>query len=88
MWETWKYILAIVVILLMGGLIITQSAEEISWDRVTYTVSRGDTLWGIAEMYAPEGMDKREYIYKVRKLNDDKVNLQIGDRLQVLVPSK
>lgn len=36
----------------------------------TYTVSQGETLWGLAEKYAPETMTYDEYIYEVKKVNE------------------
>ena len=36
---------------------------------VTVTVEAGDTLWGYAEEYAPEGMSTQEFISEVRSLN-------------------
>lgn len=36
---------------------------------VTVTVRSGDTLWGYAEQYAPEGMSEQEFVAEVRSLN-------------------
>lgn len=36
----------------------------------TYIVEGGDTLWGIAKNYAPRSMDLRDYIYRLRQLNN------------------
>lgn len=36
---------------------------------VTVTVEAGDTLWGYAEEYAPEGVDEQEFIAEVRAMN-------------------
>lgn len=45
-------------------------------------VMTGDTLWGIAMMYKPEGMDPREYIEDVKEINDKKVSsIQAGEEL-------
>jgi nucleoid-associated protein YgaU len=33
-------------------------------------VEAGDTLWGIAERYAPDGIDTRAYVDAVIELND------------------
>ena len=37
--------------------------------RIEYTVRSGDTLWNIAQEYAPKGADIREYIYNLKKTN-------------------
>ena len=36
---------------------------------VTVTVQAGDTLWGYAEQYAPEGMSAQEFVTEVRLHN-------------------
>lgn len=36
---------------------------------VTVTVEAGDTLWGFAEQYAPEGVSAQEFITEVRVHN-------------------
>ena len=36
---------------------------------VTVTVEAGDTLWGYAEQYAPEGMSTQEFVTEVRQHN-------------------
>jgi len=33
------------------------------------TVEAGDTLWGYAEQYAPEGMSEQEFVTEARTLN-------------------
>lgn len=38
-------------------------------DAVTVTVEEGDTLWGYAEEYAPEGMSAQEFVVEARTLN-------------------
>lgn len=37
--------------------------------RIEYTVRGGDTLWDIAQEYAPKGSDIRKYIYDLKKQN-------------------
>lgn len=55
---------------------------------VTYIVYPGDTLWDIAERYAPADMDYREYIYILEKNNPDvllpNTNLMPGDEILIL----
>jgi hypothetical protein len=39
-------------------------------DKYAYYVQSGDTLWGLASEYCPDGIDYREWIAAVRDLND------------------
>jgi nucleoid-associated protein YgaU len=43
----------------------------------------GQTVWGIAERYAPEGVDIRAYIDAVTALNRLAGSLEAGDRLRL-----
>ena len=47
------------------------------------TVRRGDTLWGLATRYAPEGMDARAYLDAVVDLNGLEGPLQQGARIRL-----
>lgn len=56
---------------------------------VTYTIHTGDTLWTIAESYAPADMDPREYIYIIEQNNpgvlEPKSSLMPGDKILILM---
>ena len=56
---------------------------------VTYTIHTGDTLWTIAESYAPADMDPREYIYIIQQNNpgglEQKSSLMPGDKILILM---
>ena len=43
--------------------------EEKGYELTNYIVRTGDTLWSIAEKYAPDDMDIREYIYFIEEDN-------------------
>lgn len=47
------------------------------------TVSSGDTLWGLAERYAPEGVDLRAYVDLVEEINGLEGGLAAGMRLRL-----
>ncbi|MFC7373877.1 LysM peptidoglycan-binding domain-containing protein [Brachybacterium sp. GCM10030268] len=44
-------------------------ADSEDEQQVTVTVEAGDTLWGYAEQYAPEGMSPHEFVTEARNLN-------------------
>ena len=56
----------IVATLLAGG---TAPASRPGAPRAV-VVEAGDTLWGIAERYAPDGIDPRAYVDAVIELNE------------------
>lgn len=60
---------------------------SVEWEEDTYVVSMDDTLYGIAGLYAPEGMDKRKYVHKIKELNNigDSI-IHYGDEIKILVP--
>ncbi len=47
------------------------------------TIHHGDTLWGVAEEYAPEGVDLRAYVDLLEDLNDVEGGLSVGMRLEL-----
>ena len=50
----------------------------------TVEITNGDTLWSIADEYAPEGTDLREFIYEIKELNGlDTSNIMIGQVIRV-----
>lgn len=51
---------------------------------INVTVHQGDTLWGLAEVYAPNS-DPRDWIYEVSQLNSIEGEIKPGDIL--VVPS-
>ena len=76
-------LLAIIVaaLLLSGG----KADKPQTYVEDTVIVRSGDTLWGIADMYCPEGMDKREYIRTIESDNDCGANIRAGQVLTVRV---
>lgn len=47
------------------------------------TVRHGDTLWGLAEAYAPEGVDLRAYVDLLTEVNDLDGGLRAGMRVRL-----
>lgn len=65
--------LVLLVLLLFLGVaaaVTPPSADTEEWERTSYHVRRGDTLWGIAQEHCPDGVDYREWIDKVCEVND------------------
>ncbi|MFZ5354208.1 MAG: cell division suppressor protein YneA [Bacillota bacterium] len=50
--------------------VIADAKEYNSHDTIQVTVERGDTLWGLAEKYAADNMDLRDYINDVIQINE------------------
>jgi hypothetical protein len=69
-----------------GGLSPTTSEGDIVvLGADTYTVARGETLWGIAESLKGEGEDIRDVVEEIKELNGmDDSRIVAGE--QILVP--
>lgn len=48
---------------------IAKSNQE-ETEIIDYTISKGQTLWSIAEEYKADNEDIRQYIYDIKKLNN------------------
>ena len=68
---------AVIAVLLAGAGKPREYSEE------TVTVRSGDTLWGIADAYCPDDMDKREYIRAIEADNECGADIRVGDVLTV-----
>ena len=69
---------AVLAVLLAGA-----GRAEREYSEETVTVRSGDTLWGIADAYCPEDMDKREYIRAIEADNECMSAIKAGDILTV-----
>ena len=73
----------------LGELDPQYKASQSPENFITYTIHTGDTLWTIAENYAPADMDPREYIYIIEQNNpgvlEPKTNLMPGDKILILM---
>jgi|GEM_PF-6486518 len=59
------------------------SWEDYEYEVINYEIKAGDTLWQIAKAHKPDGLAIREYVYYLRKLNENRVNLRIGHEIKV-----
>lgn len=53
---------------------------------VTVTVSNGESLWTLAEQFAPESQDPRDWIYTVRDINNLETS-ELYPGMQLTVPA-
>ena len=72
----------IVVFLLATGPSGSAPASKASAPRAV-TVQEGETLWGLAERYAPEGVDLRAYVDLLTQANDLDSGLRTGMRIRL-----
>lgn len=64
-----EQMIAIVLCIVLVIAITVSCRADVKTERYEYVVQPGDTLWSIADEYAPRGTDKREYIFKIKKDN-------------------
>lgn len=86
-----RYILAfkifiLVLIAVLLTLIIIAKISHQTYYTDTYLVQSGDTLWEIADAYAPDSMDYHEYINTIKEDNDLSNNIiHPGQRLKIRI---
>ena len=56
--------------------------------RRTYMVKQGDTLWDIAQTFAPSSMDIREYIVLLQDHNNITASIRPGDIIEIVAKEK
>ena len=81
------------VLLVVSILVLNWAAgstmDSVEWEKETYRVRSGDSLWEISGEYCPDSVDRREWINEVRDLNGLKGNtIRAGQRLTVLAPAR
>lgn len=77
-------LILLVYMLILGiqNIISKNERNNIEVSYSTYHVSKGETLWSIAEQQDYDG-DIREVVYKIRKDNNIDGNLSIGQEIQL-----
>lgn len=72
---------------LAGGLLAAAPRGEALASRpgapARVVLGPGDTLWGVAERYAPQGVDPRAYVDALIELNDLRAAPEPGRRLRL-----
>ena len=79
-----KLLLITICLLLIIAIGISCKAD-VQMKKVTYVVQPNDTLWDIAVEYCPKNMDKREYIFNLKKHNGLGDYIQPYDHIEILV---
>lgn len=82
--KTIKSIL-IILLILFSIYAVTKRFNElnsVNYNEVEYIVQENDTLWSIAEKFATEHQDLREYVYKIKQVNNISTsNLEVGQTI-------
>ena len=72
------------IILGISNLFTILKTEDYTVEYTTYYVSKGETLWSIAEQQNFDNMDIREIVYMIRKDNNGiDGNLSIGQEIKL-----
>ncbi|MCX4303777.1 MAG: LysM peptidoglycan-binding domain-containing protein [Clostridia bacterium] len=83
-----KSILVTVFIVIMMCICISKAiaSNKVELREITYTVSKGETLWSIAKKYKQNNQDVRDYIYKIEKLNNmDSATIYEGQTIKIII---
>lgn len=82
-------VVAFIVGILCGWFFSTAASKPTEVCTEEFVVSKGDTLWDIADLYTTSEDDIRYTIYRIKEINNlDTSELQPGDVLVVPIYSK
>ena len=80
-------IATVIIIMLLVWTSPGKTSQE--WQVEDFYISKGDTLWKIAESYCPDDMDIRKWIYEVEKLNNRQTtDIYEGEVIKILISEK
>ena len=67
-----KFIRSITIIVFLLVTLVNASIAKRNEEAeiISYTVSKGDTLWTIAQEHKADSKDIKQYIYELKKLNN------------------
>ena len=77
------YVFVLAITIIFGCLTLFAIADD-GIDSITITVDSGDTFWSICKPYAPDDMDFRDFMAKVKYMNGIRnSSLSIGQELKI-----
>ena len=82
-----KFIRSITIIVFLLITIFSTSIAKTNTEAetISYTVSKDDTLWTIAQEYKADNKDIRQYIYELKKINNiTNSNIYDGKTLKII----
>lgn len=83
------FVLSFLIIFIVMAAIFGIAAELQTKYEITYktiTIQQGETLWDIANEYVNPNQDIRDYIYKIKELNNMNTSeLYTGQELKIIV---
>lgn len=80
------FIIIFMIIIISICFIYSNSNKPKKMVETKYVVSKGETLWTIANEYAPENEDLRQYIYEVKQINNTSIQtIYEGQVINILV---
>lgn len=79
------FLLITLIILILTVKDIQGNQPKKQFKQQNYIVTKNETLWSIAEQYAPNDEDPREYIHDLEKINGNIKVLNIGQKINILV---
>ncbi|MEI3355817.1 MAG: LysM peptidoglycan-binding domain-containing protein [Clostridia bacterium] len=83
-----KSILILIFIIVITTICISQILNKPKYktETINYTVSKKETLWSIAEQYKMPDQDVRDYIDKIRELNNMKTaTIYEGQTITIII---
>lgn len=83
-----RLVVGVMVLLLTAALVLATGPGGVapasrSGAPATVTVGAGETVWDLAERYAPEGIDRRAYVDAILELNGLRGAPLAGERLKL-----
>lgn len=64
---------------------LSSDMDKLEWQKEKHTVQQGESLWTISKKYCPPGIDRRDWIAEIERLNGIHGYIYPGDTITVLV---